>query len=69
VSNDTTAGPRRTLTVVEAAAVLGISRASAYEAVRRNELPGARRIGGRIVVSRDELDRYLRGNAQPEVAA
>jgi excisionase family DNA binding protein len=47
------------LTVVEAAEVLGISRASAYEAARKNELPGARRIGGRIVVSRSELDRFL----------
>ena len=45
-------GPARlTLTVEEAAALLGISRNSAYEAVRRGEIPSVR-IGGRIVIPR-----------------
>lgn len=38
-----------TLTVEEAAAVLGIGRNSAYEAVRRGEIPSIR-IGRRIVI-------------------
>ena len=59
-----TTGPDRlTLTVEEAAATLGISRASAYEAVRRGEVP-AIRIGRRILVPRIALDRLL-GAAWP----
>ena len=38
---------RLTMTVEEAAAILGISRGGAYELARRNELPGAIRLGGR----------------------
>jgi excisionase family DNA binding protein len=54
-----TTGPDRlTLTVEEAAATLGISRASGYEAVRRGEIP-AIRIGRRVLVPRVALDRLL----------
>ena len=54
-----TTGPDRlTLTVEEAAATLGISRASAYEGVRRGEIP-AIRIGRRVRVPRVALDRLL----------
>ena len=49
---------RQTLTVEEAARVLGISRSSAYEAVRRGELPTVR-IGRRYVVPRVALERML----------
>jgi excisionase family DNA binding protein len=49
---------RQTLTVEEAARVLGISRSSAYEAVRRGELPTVR-IGRRYVVPRVALERLL----------
>lgn len=49
---------RQTLTVEEAARVLGISRSSAYEAVRRGELPIVR-IGRRYVVPRVALERLL----------
>jgi excisionase family DNA binding protein len=59
-----TTGPDRlTLTVEEAAATLGISRASAYEGVRRGEIP-AIRIGRRVLVPRVALDRLL---SMPEV--
>jgi excisionase family DNA binding protein len=49
---------RQTLTVEEAARLLGISRTSAYEAVRRGELP-VLRIGRRYVVPRVALERML----------
>lgn len=49
---------RLTLTVEEAAAVLGISRASAYEAVHHGQIPCIR-IGRRILVPRIALDRLL----------
>ena len=55
---------RRTLTVDEAAAVLGISRTSAYEAVRRGEVPSIR-IGRRVLISVNALEEMLtaRGRA------
>lgn len=54
-----TAGPERlTLTVEEAAALIGISRAFAYEAVRRGEIPSIR-IGRRVLVPRTALERLL----------
>jgi excisionase family DNA binding protein len=49
---------RLTLAVDEAAATLGITRASAYEAVRRGEIPHIR-IGNRILVSRSQLEKML----------
>jgi excisionase family DNA binding protein len=49
---------RRTYTVTEAAAVLGISRTSAYERVRAGELP-ALRLGRRIVITRSVVDAML----------
>ena len=45
---------RLTYTVGEAAELLGISRNSAYEAVRKGELPTIR-IGRRILVPRSRL--------------
>jgi excisionase family DNA binding protein len=47
---------RLVLTVTEAAAALGISRAHAYELVARGELPSLR-LGRRIVVPRRRLTR------------
>ena len=47
-----------TMTVEEAAAALGISRAFAYEAITRNEIPHVR-IGRRILVPRSALERML----------
>ncbi len=56
-------GPERlTWTVEEAAATLGISRAFAYEAVRRGEIPSIR-IGRRVLVPRAALERLLDGGS------
>lgn len=53
---------RLTLTVKEAAAVLGISKNLAYELARRGELPGVIRLGEkRMVVSAIQLDNLLKG--------
>ena len=49
---------RLTLTVEEAAKVLGISRAFAYESVRRQDLPSVR-IGRRILIPKSALERLL----------
>lgn len=51
---------RLTWTVEEAAVALGVSRAFAYDAVRRGEIP-AIKIGRRILVPRSALDRLLQG--------
>ena len=51
-----------TLSIAEAAAVLGISRNLAYELARRGELPGVIRLGQkRLVVSRAAIERLLQG--------
>lgn len=56
-----------TVTVTQAARMLGISRGSAYEAVRTGELP-VLRIGKRLLVSRAALERMLEHEvAAPEV--
>lgn len=49
-----------TYTVPQAAAILGISNWSAYEAIKRGELP-ARKVGRRIVVPKIQLDQWLAG--------
>ena len=49
-----------TYTVTEAAALLGISRTSAYECVRRGEIPSLT-LGRRVVISRVALERMLDG--------
>jgi excisionase family DNA binding protein len=48
-----------TLTVEQAADLLGISRALAYDLVRRHELP-ALRLGRRLVVPRVALESMVR---------
>ena len=48
-----------TMTVEEAAKVLGIGRQTAYDLANQGKLPGARRLGRRIVVSRKALERFL----------
>jgi excisionase family DNA binding protein len=51
------------MTIPETAIALGIGRNSAYEAVRRGEIP-AIRIGRRLVVSRAVLRRLLDGTME-----
>jgi len=48
-----------TLKVEEAAKVLGIGRQTAYDLAAQGKLPGARRLGRRIVVSRKALEDFL----------
>ena len=59
---------RLTYTVTEAAALLGISRTSAYECVRRGEIPSLT-LGRRVVISRVVLERMLDRGLDHEVAA
>ncbi|WP_281019563.1 helix-turn-helix domain-containing protein [Minwuia sp. IMCC3077] len=49
---------RKTYTVTEMAAVLGIGRTAAYEAVRTGQVP-ALKIGKRVVIPRAALERLL----------
>lgn len=49
---------RQTLTVTEAASLLGISRSLAYQLVADNTLP-AKRLRGRIVIPRRNLERWV----------
>ena len=55
---------RVVLTVNEVAKLLGLSRASAYQGVARGEIPSIR-VGRRILVPRQALERMLEGNSKP----
>ena len=48
-----------TVKVAEAANILGIGRQTAYQLAREGKLPGALRLGRRIVVSRKALEAFL----------
>lgn len=50
---------RKTLTVEQAAKVLGISRTGAYQLAARGGLPGVIRLGKRLLVSKSALERLL----------
>jgi len=50
---------KQTYRIEEAAQILGISRQTAYVLARNGELPGGRKLGGRLIVSKIELDAYL----------
>ncbi len=52
---------RRVVTLNEAAAILRISRGSAYEAAKRKEIPTIR-IGRRLLVPAAALERMLAGD-------
>lgn len=56
---------RLTVTVEEAAELLGISRAFAYLLVARKEVPSLR-LGRRVLIPRRALDRLL--NVEPSAA-
>jgi excisionase family DNA binding protein len=51
----------RVITVAEVAALLRISRGSAYEAAKRGEIPTIR-IGRRLLVPREGFERLLAGS-------
>ena len=55
---------RLTVTVSEAAELLGISRAHAYECVRTGELPSVS-LGRRVVIPRRALELLLAGDDRP----
>jgi excisionase family DNA binding protein len=57
----------RVRTLKEAATILRISRGSAYEAARRGEIPTIR-IGRRLLVPSDALERMLSAEHEPERA-
>lgn len=54
---------RATFTIKEVAAILGIGRAAAYEAVRTGRIPSLHVSTRRIVVPRAALERLLGNNA------
>ncbi len=49
---------RRTCTVPEAAEMLGISRSTAYECVRRGEIPSLK-LAGRVVIPKMAFEAFL----------
>lgn len=51
-------GEKLTYTVEEVAKLLGLSRSSMYQAIRNNSVPSLR-IGGRILISKIELEKLL----------
>jgi excisionase family DNA binding protein len=52
---------RRTYTITEVAVILGIGRSTAYALAQRGEIR-ALRVGGRVVVPVDEVERLLAGD-------
>jgi excisionase family DNA binding protein len=59
------ATPAATITIKEAAAVLGIKPSHAYELARRGEIP-VLRLGRRVVVPRVALDELLARAQEPK---
>ena len=55
---------RLTVKIEDAAKILGISRALAYELANRGELPGVLRLGHRFVVSLSALENALLGESK-----
>ena len=50
----------QTLSVPQAAKILGVGTASAYAGIKRGEIPSIR-IGGRLLVPKPALERMLQG--------
>ncbi|HYN33365.1 MAG TPA: helix-turn-helix domain-containing protein [Ilumatobacteraceae bacterium] len=66
MSKPYTAEPR-TITVAQAATVLGISRTTAYECVRAGSIPSLH-LGGRIIVPMQAIEAMLeRASRLPEI--
>ncbi len=59
------------LTVDELAALLRVERKTVYAAIARGDVPGARRVGTRLRISRDAVLRWLADGqaAQPSRSA
>jgi excisionase family DNA binding protein len=58
---------RATYSVPEAAKRLGVGRGTAYEAVRKGEIPSIK-VGGRILVPREALEKMLESAGQGAAA-
>lgn len=67
MSNDETT--RVALSVPEAAAAMGISRAGLYALLARGEGPPTIKLGRRRLIRRDALQEWLRKQEETEVAA
>ncbi len=61
-------GEKKVMTVMEAAAELGISKGSAYEAARTGKIPTIR-IGRRLIVPRVAFDKMLAQAGEREAVA
>ncbi len=63
---ETPQGERRTLTIPEVAAALGLARSTAYELAAADRLPVPTiRAGRRVLVSRAALERVLEAGTAP----
>lgn len=58
----------KTVSVEQAARILGISTPGYYKQAQAGRVPGLR-IGRRIVVPRDQLEAFLAGSWQPRSAS
>ncbi len=66
---ETPQGERRTLTIPEVAAALGLARSTAYELAATDRLPVPTiRAGRRLLVSRAALERVLETGVVPPLA-
>jgi excisionase family DNA binding protein len=59
---------RLTVSVPEAAKLLGLSRSSTYEAVRRGDLPSIR-VGGRVLIPIQRLESLINDETSAETEA
>lgn len=48
------------MSITDAAAQAGVSPATLYQLAKENRLPGARRIGHRIIIHRAQFEEWLR---------
>lgn len=58
--------PTLTMTVDEAAALIGVSRNTLYEAIRRGEVPHLR-MGRRIIIPKARFDEWLAGSRHDSI--
>jgi excisionase family DNA binding protein len=63
LSKEATVEPPEVITVAEAAALLRLNEKTLREAIARGEVPGVRRIGRVIRLSRATLLEWLRGKS------